>query len=189
MLLCVYHTNSHKWLTAPITFRPNRTTDRELWEDIATTFHTDLQKWYRRLFGFKRVKNIVPIAFTSTGVPIRTDPKDFPESRQLVHAYHWHDELADRPGEWVQYFTSFDASDTRTNGLEFVEGLWAEKLGLLAIALSLAIIVVSIVWCVKGGELQTVFTVMGFVLSFVAAEIALLALYYQVVSSQGPNTS
>jgi hypothetical protein len=51
-----------------------------------------------------------------------------------------------------------------------VEGLWADKLAAVAVTLSVAIIVISIVWVLKGGNLQTVFTVMSFVLTFVAGE-------------------
>jgi len=40
----------------------------------------------------------------------------------------------------------------------------------LTILIAIAIIVVSIIWCVKGGDLQSVFTVMGFVLTGAAGE-------------------
>lgn len=70
----------------------------------------------------------------------------------------------------MDWFVEFDTNDRRPNGLEFAEGLWADKLAAVAVILSLAIIAVSIVWVVKGGDLQTVFTVMGFVLTFVAGE-------------------
>ena len=35
-------------------------------------------------------------------------------------------------------------SDTRTNGLEFVEGIWADKLAAVAILVTIAIVVVCI---------------------------------------------
>lgn len=56
--------------------------------------------------------------------------------------------------------------------MEFVEGLYAEKLLGIAIVATIAIIVVCIVWCVLGGQLQTVFTVMSFVLSLIAGELS-----------------
>ena len=131
-----------------------------------------------------KVHNVVPIGYTPNGVPVRTDPKDFPDSRSFLHAYHHPADL--RPGhEWVDWFVEFDTNDEKTNGLEFVEGLWAQKLAALAIVATIAIIAVSIVWCALGGDLQTVFTVMSFVLTLVAAQIALAALYYQVALS-GP---
>ena len=100
---------------------------------------------------------------------MRTDPKDFPDSKQFKHAYHHPEEI--RPEHfWVDWFTEFDAGDKRQNGLEFIEGLWADKLALLAILATIAIVVVSIVWCVLGGNLQTVFTVMSFVLTLVAGK-------------------
>lgn len=121
-----------------------------------------------------------------------------------MHAIHHPDRI--RPDhEWVDWFTQFKDNDRgKTVGLEFKEGLWAEKLALIAILITVAIIVVSIVWALRGGQLQTVFTVMGFVLSGAAgrlsstlvvvslwtlmltdtvAEVALVALYYQVTLS------
>jgi len=134
---------------------------------------------------------------TPNGVPVRIDPKDYPDSKQFLHAYHHPDHI--RPDRhWVDWFVAFDEGDTRTNGLEFVEGIWAEKLVVVAILATMAIIVVSVVWCVLRGDLQTVFTVMGFVLGLATgecsqescngkqgtdtqeAEIALVALYYQL---------
>lgn len=119
-----------------------------------------------------------------------------------MHAVHHPDRL--RPAhDWVDWFTEFKASDRgKPVGLEFQEGLWAEKFAIIAILITIAIIVVSIVWVVRGGQLQTVFTVMGFVLSGAAgeylrycqdqfveilthtvAELALVALYFQVTTS------
>ena len=102
-------------------------------------------------------------------MPIRTDPKDFPDSKQFMHAYH-HPESIRPDHRWVDWFVDFDTNDRRPNGLEFIEGLWADKLAAIAVIFSVAIVVVSIVWTLKGGNLQTVFTVMGFVLTFVAGE-------------------
>ena len=120
-----------------------------------------------------------------------------------MHAVHHPDRI--RPAhEWVDWFTEFKASDRgKPVGLEFQEGLWAEKLAIIAIMITIAIIIVSIVWVVRGGQLQTVFTVMSFVLSGAAgescyggscgyegsaltrfvAEVALVALYFQVTMS------
>lgn len=121
-----------------------------------------------------------------------------------MHAIHHPDRL--RPDhEWVDWFVQFKAEDRgKTVGLEFQEALWAEKLAIIAILITIAIVIVSIVWCLRGGQLQTVFTVMGFVLTGAAgkslspdtmnsyraarliydsAEIALVALYYQVTQS------
>ena len=87
-----------------------------------------------------------------------------------MHAIHHPDSI--RPvHDWVDWFTEFKASEhTKPVGLEFQEGLWAEKLAIIAILLTIAIIVVSIVWVIQGGVLQTVFTVMGFVLTGAAGE-------------------
>lgn len=123
-----------------------------------------------------------------------------------MHGYH-HPDRVRRDHTWVDWFTQFkEENPKQTIGLQFVEGLWAEKLVAIALLITVAIIIVSVVWVVKGGDLQTVFTVMSFVLtgaagkySFTAAllrkklyltrhadattaEIALVALYYQINS-------
>ena len=61
LLLCVLQSTSHNWKTEPVRFDPNRINDRELWEDIRDTFRMDMQKPWRRILGFKKVKSIVPI--------------------------------------------------------------------------------------------------------------------------------
>ena len=96
-----------------------------------------------------------------------------------MHAYHHPEEIRTKT-TWVDWFEEFDNNDKRTNGLEFVEGLWADKLAVVAIIATIVIIAVCIIWAALGGVLQTVFTVMSFVLTLVAAQIALAALYYQV---------
>jgi len=184
LLLCLFHPNKHTWKTYPVVFDPRKTNDRELWEDIREIFRRDVQRGWRRVLGFKKVMSIVPIAFTPNGVPVKAAPEDHPESQSYMHAYHNPSTI--RPAhEWVDFFVSFDSGDQRQNGLEFIEGLWADKLAATGVAGTISLIVTSIVWCVLGGDLQTVFTVMGFVLTLIAAQIALIALYYQVAS---PNS-
>lgn len=148
LVLCVYHSSSERWTTAPLRFNPNRINDRQLWTEIRETFRSDLQKPWRRIFGFKKVTGIVPIGYTPNGVPTKTDPKDpkaARDAKSFRHAFH-HPERIRPDHQWVDWFVEFDASETRQNGLEFVEGLWAEKLAVIAIICSLAIIVISIVW-------------------------------------------
>ena len=91
-----------------------------------------------------------------------------------MHAYHHPDRLRTEH-MWVDFFGQFaDKNPGVSVGLEFVEGLWAEKLAIIAVLITIAIIIVSVIWCVKGGQLQTVFTVMGFVLSGAAGEFILI---------------
>jgi len=181
LTLCVFHSTRHVWKTAPVTFDPRKINDRELWWEIRETFRSDVQKSWRRFFGFKKVMSIVPIAFTPNGVPVKADPRDHPEAQSYMHAYHNPNRI--RPEhDWVDFFVQFDRGDQRQNGLEFVEGLWADKLAVVALVATAAIIITCIVWCVLGGQLQTVFTVMSFVLTLIAAQIALAALYYQVAT-------
>ncbi|KAL6716105.1 hypothetical protein ACLMJK_005671 [Lecanora helva] len=184
LLFCVFHgAPSHRWRTAPFTFDRRRIDDRELWEDIQRVYQDELQGMWRRILGFKKLKQVIPIEYTSNGVPIPKDAKNNPNNHSFMHAVHHPDHI--RPDhEWVDWFIQFKDDDRgKTVGLEFAEGLWAEKLAIIAIVITIAIIVVSIVWVVEGGDLQTVFTVMSFVLTGAAAEVALVALYFQVTQS------
>jgi hypothetical protein len=71
VLLCIYHASSHSWSTEPFRFDPQRVNDRELWLDLRNVFRTDLQKPWRRLLGFKRVKTIQPCTVCGIYLPIK----------------------------------------------------------------------------------------------------------------------
>ena len=62
LLLCVSEgAPSHSWRTAPLTFDRKRADDRELWEDIQRIYRDELQGPWRRIFGFKKLKHILPV--------------------------------------------------------------------------------------------------------------------------------
>lgn len=62
LLICVFHgAPSHRWRTAPFTFDRRRADDRELWEDIRYIYRDELQGIWRRILGFKKLKNIKPV--------------------------------------------------------------------------------------------------------------------------------
>ena len=62
LLFCVFHgAPSHRWRTAPYSFDRRRINDVELWEDIRSIYRDDLQKAWRRIFGLKKLKAIIPI--------------------------------------------------------------------------------------------------------------------------------
>ena len=62
LLFCVFHgAPSHRWRTAPFSFDRRRIDDRELWEDIQSVYRDDLQGIWRRILGFKKLKQIIPI--------------------------------------------------------------------------------------------------------------------------------
>ena len=186
LLLSVYSSTTQRWHTAPVTIDANRADDCAMWGAIRSTFRSELQSTWKRWFGFTRVMHIMPLTYTANGIPLRSkkSPSEFVEGHAFMHAYHHPDRLHKGRRFWVDWFERFEAENARDDmwGLEFIEGLWADKLAALAIALTVAIIVISVVWVVKGGELQTVFTVMSFVLGGVTAQLALVALYYQVTS-------
>lgn len=99
-----------------------------------------------------------------------------------MHAFHHPRAFRSGDHAWVDWFADLKTDPDKSYGLDFIEGLWAEKLAALALAFFIAIIVVSIVWCIRGGVLQTVFTVMGFVLSGVAGEFCTTLLCASLVN-------
>lgn len=160
-----------------MTFDKVRTTDEELWQDIRDTYRTELDTLWRRILLFKTLNFIRPIEFSKNDVPKLQDPRDVPGVHEFVHAYH-HPTWMRTTHSWVDWFVDFQQDPQKTYGLEFVEGLWADKIAAIAGVFTIAIIVVSSVWCAYGGSLQDVFTVMSFVLTFVAgALIVARALY------------
>jgi hypothetical protein len=106
---------------------------------------------------------------------------ELPDPKAFSHAYHHPERI--RPDHlWVDWFVEFDRSSPgETKGLEFKEGLWAEKLLIVAVLCTITIITVSVVWCALGGDLQTVFTVMGFVLSLIAGELTPASLMFWTI--------
>ena len=62
LVLCVFQgPPSHRWRTAPYSFDRRRINDVELWEDIRAIYRDELQKPWRRLFGFKKLRHVIPI--------------------------------------------------------------------------------------------------------------------------------
>ena len=60
--LCVFHgAPSHRWRTAPFVFDRRKDDDRDLWEDIRHIYRDELQGFWRRVLGFKKLKHIIPI--------------------------------------------------------------------------------------------------------------------------------
>ena len=60
--MCVFHgAPSHRWRTAPFVFDRRRDDDRELWEEIRHIYRDELQGFWRRVLGFKKLKKIIPI--------------------------------------------------------------------------------------------------------------------------------
>ena len=185
LVLSRYSVTSQHWSTASVTVDRFRGNDIDMWTDIRQTFRNDLQKPWRRIFGFRRVHCVMPITYTINGIPLRSpkSPEKFALGHALMHAYR-HPQRLRNDRHWIEWFEDFERENGRDAecGLQFIETLWADKLAAVAILLTAAIIVVSAVWCARGGELQTVFTVMSFVLGGITAELALVALYFQVTS-------
>lgn len=61
IVLCVFHGATRGWRTVPYTFDKYRINDEELWTDIRALYRNDLQKEWRRLLLFKRLKALLPI--------------------------------------------------------------------------------------------------------------------------------
>ena len=92
-----------------------------------------------------------------------------------MHAYHHPGRI--RPDQvWVDWLVHLKNSGdpTKSYGLEFVEGLWVEKLVLAAIVGSVALLIPSILWPLKGGDIGNVFTLLDFVESWFARESLLI---------------
>lgn len=70
VLFCVFHgVPSHRWRTAPYSFDRRKINDVELWEDIRSIYRDELQKSWRRIFGLKKLKAIIPIEVHNLATP------------------------------------------------------------------------------------------------------------------------
>lgn len=59
--LCVFDQTNHSWRTAVLKFDPHRATDQDVWHDVRRIYRDELQKFWRRVLGFKKLKSIAPI--------------------------------------------------------------------------------------------------------------------------------
>lgn len=67
--------------------------------------------------------------------------------------------------DWVRWIEQLKSDPNDRFGLEFVEGWDGIRIVVLGAVVLLLIVGLSAIWAFNGGELQTVFTVMGFTLS------------------------
>ena len=54
-------TPSHCWRFTKFTFDSRRENDRELWEEIRDVYRDELQGVWRRIYGFRKLKKIIPV--------------------------------------------------------------------------------------------------------------------------------
>ena len=66
--------------------------------------------------------------------------------------------------DWVEWAFKLKQKDKRY-ALEFVEGWEATRIAVLGSVLWMASFLLGIIWSVRGGDIQTVFTVASFVLA------------------------
>lgn len=73
--------------------------------------------------------------------------------------------------EWVRWVEKLKSDPDERFGLEFVESWDGQRIILLGTVVLLVIVGLSAIWVIKGGDLQTVFTVMGFILSVTTSKL------------------
>lgn len=117
-----------------------------------------------------------------------------------MHAYH-HPGRIRRDKLWIGWLVHLKNSGDpgKSYGLEFVEGLWVEKLVHAGSFGSALMLIPTILWPLRGGELGIVFTVLSFVQSWISGESRLsqrfkllrfaLMLWYQSFSRSSQSTT
>ena len=55
-------TSSHCWRFTHFTFDSRRVEDKQLWQEIGDKYRDELQGAWRRIYGFKKLKKIIPVA-------------------------------------------------------------------------------------------------------------------------------
>ena len=113
---------------------------------------------------------LMVVKYTHNGVPTRHKPADYLDARVLMHAYHHPGRI--RPDRvWIEWFVHLKNSGDpgKSYGLEFVEGLWVQKLLWAAVVGTVAMLIPSIVWPLKGGDIGNVFATLDFCQSWFAS--------------------
>ena len=62
-------TSSHCWRSTHFSFDRRRAEDKGLWEEIRATYQDELQGAWRRIYGFKKLKKIIPVAVCDSLLP------------------------------------------------------------------------------------------------------------------------
>ncbi|CAL3972858.1 unnamed protein product [Diplocarpon coronariae] len=156
------------------------TTDLHVFQEMRRTYEKELRGRIRRFFSFK-VPSTVRLLQYGDGMFFRPDQEDDIFSSKFMRI--WHNPKEELDGamdryEWNRWLLQQKAlADELDMAVELIEDYVPDRIVLFLGMWLIVIAVLTAAWLIEGGEPGLVSTVMGFVLTFIAALVALTSVW------------
>ena len=89
--------------------------------------------------------------------------------QEVFYAYNHPSEFGTET-DWIEWVFRLRQPDKR-HALEFVEGWNGTRIAVLGSLPCVASTLVAVIWCARGGDVQTAFTVAAFILTVATGEL------------------
>jgi hypothetical protein len=158
------------------------TSDRKLFEAFRRIYSSEICGFWRRYFSLKTLRRLQLLSYTMDSRPVPVPLDEF-TMQEVLWAFNHPESFSDQESEWVDWVFRLRQRDKR-HALQFVEdwnGMRIAIVGTIPCVLSTA---VGITWSAMGGDIQTAFTVAGFILTVATVLLALLAVISGIDSSR-----
>ncbi|KAF2183736.1 hypothetical protein K469DRAFT_751445 [Zopfia rhizophila CBS 207.26] len=146
--------------------------DERLFKELRKTYLKDMCGFWRRNFSLKTLRRLRLLSYTSTTRPVPVPLDEF-TMQEVLWAYN-HPSSFGTETDWIEWVFRLRQPDKR-HALEFVEGWNPTRIAALGALPCVASTLVGVVWSALEGDVQTAFTVAGFMLSIATVLLALLA--------------
>ncbi|OCL04089.1 hypothetical protein AOQ84DRAFT_127113 [Glonium stellatum] len=136
--------------------------------------------FWRRYFFLKTLRGLRVLAYSPVTRPTIVPFDDF-VLQEMMYAYK-HPDTIKTDDEWIRWIFRLRRRERR-HALEFVEGWSGTRIAIAGTTPWLASCLVGIIWSAARGNIQTAFTVAGFILTSSTVILAVLAIISSVESS------
>lgn len=172
------------WLAYQMTKRQNQdliSSDRELFETLRRIYRTEMCGFWRRFFSLKTLRRLRLLSYTKDSRPAPVPFDEF-TMQEVLWAYNHPSSFSKTETEWIEWVFRLRQLDKR-HALEFVEGWNGTRIAIFGTIPCVASTLVGVIWSALGGDVQTAFTVAGFILTVATVLLALLAVISGIDSS------
>ncbi|KAH0555716.1 hypothetical protein GP486_006339, partial [Trichoglossum hirsutum] len=149
-----------------VNFKPELLrTDRQFFQALRRVYLREMCSIWRRLLSLKTLRSIRLLSYTH-GVRPKAVPLDDVDLQDILYAYNNPSTLSDSEDEtpWINWVYGL-RKPYRRHAIEFVEGWDQKRIAIAGTLPWLFSTIVGVVWSAKGGDVQTAFTVAGFLLT------------------------
>ncbi|KAH7120711.1 hypothetical protein EDB81DRAFT_233269 [Dactylonectria macrodidyma] len=156
-------------------------TDVAFFRELRTQYLRHMCSFWRRAFSLKTLRGFRLLQFTPTTRPTAVPLDEF-EMQEILYAFRCPAHI-NTDHDWIDWVFRLRQVDHR-HALEFVEGWNGARIAVAGSLPVLLSMVVGVVWSVRSGDVQTAFTVAGFILTAGTLMLALLAIISGIESSR-----